>query len=134
GDKIRWYAYLSPKPFSQELARGMQKAGCVGLVFGVDHANEAMLRTLGRSHNDEDIISLAGRARAHGFSLLFDLLLGGPGETRKTIAQAIELMKETSPDRVGISLGLRLYSGTRLFLIIQAQGLRKENPNLHGPV
>jgi radical SAM superfamily enzyme YgiQ (UPF0313 family) len=104
----------------------------VGIDFGVDHANEAMLRTLGRSHKDEDIISLARRARAHGFSLLFDLLLGGPGETRKTIAEALELMKEISPDRVGISLGLRLYSGTRLFLKIQAQGLRKENPNLHG--
>jgi radical SAM superfamily enzyme YgiQ (UPF0313 family) len=134
GDKIRWYAYLSPKPFSKELARWMQKAGCVGVDFGVDHANEDMLRALGRSHRDEDIISLAGLAKAHGFSLLFDLLLGGPGETRKTIAEAIELMKETSPDRVGISLGLRLYAGTLLFRKIQAQGLRKENPNLHGPV
>jgi radical SAM superfamily enzyme YgiQ (UPF0313 family) len=132
GDKIRWYAYLSPKPFSKELAHWMQKAGCVGIDFGVDHGNEAMLRTFGRSHKDEGIISLALRARAHGFSLLFDLLLGGPGETRKTIAEAVELMKETSPDRVGISLGLRLYSGTHLFLKIQAQGLRKENPNLHG--
>jgi hypothetical protein len=77
---------------------------------------------------------LARRARAHGFSLLFDLLLGGPGETRKTIAEAVEMMRKTSPDRVGISLGLRLYSGTRLFLRIQAQGLRKENSNLHGAV
>ena len=134
GDKIRWFAYLSPKPFSKELARWMQKAGCVGIDFGVDHANEAILRTLGRPHKDEDIISLARRARAHGFSLLFDLLLGGPGETRKTIAEAVELMKETSPDRVGISLGLRLYSGTPLFFKIQAQGLGKENPNLHGSV
>ena len=134
GDKIRWYAYLSPKPFSTELARWMQKAGCVGIDFGVDHANQAMLRTLGRFHKDEDIISLARRAKAHGFSLLFDLLLGGPGETRKTIAEAVKLMKKTSPDRVGISLGLRLYSGTPLFLKIQAQGFSKENPNLHGSV
>jgi radical SAM superfamily enzyme YgiQ (UPF0313 family) len=132
GDKIRWYAYLSPKPFSQELARWMQKAGCVGIDFGVDHANEAMLRTLGLPHRREDIISLARCARAHGFSLLFDLLLGGPGETRKTIAEAVDLMKEASPDRVGISLGLRLYSGTRLFQQIQRQGIWKENPSLQG--
>ena len=134
GDKIRWFAYLSPKPFSKELAHWMQKAGCVGIDFGIDHTSEAMLKTLGRSHKNEDIISLARLARAHGFSLLFDLLLGGPGETRETIAEAIELMKEASPDRVGISLGLRLYSGTLLFHKIQAQGFRKENPNLHGSV
>lgn len=132
GDKIRWYAYLIPKPFSEELAHWMQKAGCVGIDFGVDHVNEAMLRTLGRSHNREDIISLAQRAKAYGFSFMFDLLLGGPGETRKRIAEAIELMKETSPHRVGVSLGMRLYSGTRLYRKIQAQGLGKENPNLHG--
>ncbi len=78
GDKIRWYAYLSPKPFSKELARWMQKAGCVGIDFGVDHTNPAMLRTLGRSHKEEDIVSLARRAKAHGFSLLFDLGKSAP--------------------------------------------------------
>jgi tryptophan 2-C-methyltransferase len=134
GEKIRWFAYLSPKPFSPELAYWMRKAGCVGIDFGVDHANDAMLETLGRSHKKEDILSVARRARAQGFSLLFDLLLGGPGETRETIAEAIELMKEASPDRVGISLGLRLYSGTRLFHKVQLQGFRNENPNLHGSV
>ncbi len=134
GDKIRWYAYLSPKPFSEELARWMQRAGCVGIDFGVDHVHKDILKTLGRGHKREDIISLVQRARAHGFAFMFDLLLGGPGETRKTIAEAIELMKEISPDRVGISLGMRLYSGTRLFAKIQTQGLGAENPNLHGSV
>jgi len=134
GDKIRWFAYLSPKPFSKELAYWMRKAGCVGIDFGVDHGNESMLRTLGRSYTGEDIRSMARLAKAQGFSLLFDLLLGGPGETRKTIAEAVDLMKETSPDRVGISLGVRLYPGTRLLLQIQAQGLGKENRNLQGSV
>ena len=31
-------------------------------------------------------------------------------------------------------MGLRLSAGTPLFPIIQPQGFRKENPNLHGPV
>jgi radical SAM superfamily enzyme YgiQ (UPF0313 family) len=134
GDKIRWFAYLSPKPFSKELAHWMRQAGCVGIDFGVDHGNESMLRTLGRSHTAEDIRSMARLAKAQGFSLLFDLLLGGPGETRKTISETVDLMKETSPDRVGISLGVRLYTRTRLFLKIQAQSLRKENRNLQGSV
>ena len=133
GEKIRWFAYLSPKPFSKELARWMRRAGCVGIDFGVDHANEAMLRTLGRSHRAEDIRSMARLAKAHGFSLLFDLLLGGPGETRQTIAETVALMKN-GPDRVGISLGVRIYSGTRLFLKIHVRGLGKGNLNLQGSV
>jgi hypothetical protein len=45
---------------------------------------------------------------------MFDLLLGGPGETRATIARAIEALRAIDPDAVGVTLGLRLYRGTRL--------------------
>jgi radical SAM superfamily enzyme YgiQ (UPF0313 family) len=134
GEKIRWYAYLSPQPFSEELAQWMRRAGCVGIDFGVDHGHPKMLRALGRLHTPDDIRTMAERARRHGFSLLFDLLLGGPGETRETLSQAIALMKEAAPDRVGISLGLRLCPGTRIFRKIQAEGRGGRNPSLQGVI
>jgi radical SAM superfamily enzyme YgiQ (UPF0313 family) len=134
GDKIRWFAYLSPQPFSEELAIWMRRAGCAGIDFGVDHGEKAMLLALGRSHTAQDVRRIARLARGLGFSLLFDLLLGGPGETRKTLRAAIELMKEASPDRVGISLGVRMYPGTRLFGQIKGQGSWRENPHLRGAV
>ncbi len=37
--KIGWYAYCSPSPFSEELARLMKMAGCKGVDFGVDNGN-----------------------------------------------------------------------------------------------
>jgi hypothetical protein len=43
---------------------------------------------------------------------MFDLLLGGPGETKESVRETIDLMKEVSPSRVGISLGIRIYNGT----------------------
>ena len=134
GDKIRWFAYLAPQPFSEELAIWMRRAGCVGIDFGMDHGNEAMLKALGRSHTPQDIRRIARLARELGFSLLFDLLLGGPGETRKTLKAAIQLMNEASPDRVGISLGVRIYPGTRLFGQIKGQGPWRKNPHLRGTV
>lgn len=127
-DKIRWYAYASPTPFSEELASWMERAGCVGIDFGVDHGNDQMLRRLGRAHNCEAIAKTARVARKHGFSFMFDLLLGGPGETRGTIRETIERMKKVSPDRVGISLGVRLYRGTALARrVIREEGLGVAN-------
>ena len=38
GDKIRWYAYLSPLPFDADLAKAMARAGCVGINFTGDSA------------------------------------------------------------------------------------------------
>jgi hypothetical protein len=45
---------------------------------------------------------------------MFDLLLGSPGETRETLAETLCYMKRLKPDRVGISLGVRVYPGTLL--------------------
>jgi tryptophan 2-C-methyltransferase len=133
GDKIRWYAYASPAPFSEELARWMKKAGCVGIDFGVDHGNDRMLGSLGRAHQVENIKKTASLAKEYAFAFMFDLLLGGPGETRDTIQQTMALMKKLDPDRVGISLGIRLYKGTLLARKVTKEGeWGIGNKNLHG--
>jgi hypothetical protein len=135
GDRIRWYAYATPAPFSEELADWMERAGCVGIDFGVDHGNDQMLRRLGRAYTREAVVNAARIARKHGFSFMFDLLLGGPGETRETIQETMELMKKVSPDRVGISLGVRLYRGTALARrVIREEGFGVANKNLHGVI
>lgn len=113
GSKLQWYAYAAPPDFPEELARLMRKAGCVGINFGVDSGNDRMLKSLGRRHTASDLRAIAHRCRRHGFSFMFDLLLGGPGETRASIRRTLDLMKEISPSRIGISLGVRVYPGTR---------------------
>lgn len=118
GNKLQWYAYAAPPDFPEELARLMRKAGCVGINFGVDSGNNRMLKALGRRHTAADLRAIAHRCRSHGFSFMFDLLLGGPGETRASIRQTLNLMKEINPSRIGISLGLRVYPGTRLGRIL----------------
>jgi hypothetical protein len=47
-------------------------------------------------------------------AVMLDLLLGSPGETRASLVRTIELMERAAPDRVGISLGIRVYPGTVL--------------------
>ena len=114
GDRINWYAYATPFRFSEELALWMRRAGCVGIDFGVDSGNEGILKSLGRNYTPDDIRKVARICHRHGFAFMFDLLLGGPGEDRKTLKDTIDLMKEVNPSRVGISLGIRIYPGTPL--------------------
>jgi hypothetical protein len=114
GDKLRWYAYCAPAPFSRELAGLMREAGCVGVNFGADHGDAAMLKRLGRAYTPDDILAATQRCHEVGMVVMLDLLLGAPGETREGIARTIELMQRAAPERVGISLGVRVYPGTRL--------------------
>lgn len=114
GDRLRWYAYCTPAPFSRELCLAMRDAGCVGINFGVDHGDEEMLRQLGRPYSPDDIVNVTRWCREAGMAVMLDLLLGSPGETPESLIATVELMNRAAPDRVGISLGVRVYPGTAL--------------------
>jgi len=134
GDKIQWYAYCVAAPFSEELANLMRQAGCVGIDFTVDSGNDGQLQRLGHLHRVADITRLARLCHRFGFSFMFDLLLGGPGETRHTVKETLELMKGLGPTRVGINLGVRLYPDSPLGNMVKKQGVTRQNPNLQGTI
>jgi hypothetical protein len=134
GDRIRWYAYCTPMPFSDELAGWMKRAGCVGIDFGVDHGDDGMLQRLGRNFRATDLLETARLCRKHGLVFMFDLLLGGPGETPETLRRAIELMRRAEPDRVGLSIGVRIYPGTPLARRLLRESITPDHPALFGQV
>ena len=132
GSRLRWYAYCSPVPFDEDLARLFLKSGCAGINFGVDSANDRMLHELGRDFTSEDMSRTAQICHRSGLVFMYDLLLGGPGETRDSLWETIESMKRMSPHRVGASLGVRIYPETALAKKVLREGHVERNPNLHG--
>ncbi|MCL6588629.1 MAG: radical SAM protein [Firmicutes bacterium] len=133
-DQITWYTYASPVPFTDELAELMKSAGCVGIDFGADSADDLVLKSLGRNFNMEDLQRTAEICHKHKITFMYDLLLGGPGDSRESIRRTIAMMKEISPSRVGVSLGVRIYDGTKIGELVRSQGLSSKNPNLHGVI
>jgi radical SAM superfamily enzyme YgiQ (UPF0313 family) len=134
GDKIRWYTYASPVPFNDELAILMKKAGCQGINFGADSGDDAVLKSLGRDFTSEDLRYTADICHRHGITFMYDLLIGGPGETFESVERTINLMKEIQPHRVGMSIGIRIYNGTPLSQLVQHERLKKQTSALHGQV
>jgi len=134
GERVRWYAYCAPRPFSQELARLMRRAGCVGIDFGVDSGDDGMLRRLGRDFTPEDLKEVARICHQEGITFMYDLLLGGPGETREAVRETIELMRQLSPSRVGVAVGVRIYPGTSLAQMVRREGVGRDNFHLQGRV
>jgi len=133
-DRIRWYTYMAPHAFPEELAGVMRRAGCVGIDFGVDHTDADILSRFHRHHRMADLVSVADRCGRHGFTVLYDLLLGGPGETRETVEKCIACLKSLPIERLGISFGIRIYPGTGVARLVNQEGFHSGNPNLYGPV
>ena len=132
GERVRWYTYAAAVPFDADLASLMRRAGCVGVNFGVDSGSDAMLRRLGRPYRSADLWSTARACRQAGLALMYDLLLGGPGETWETVRETVSLMRRIGPDRVGAALGVRVYPGTRLGEEVRRAGVSPASPHLHG--
>jgi len=125
GGKISWYCYCSPILFDKELADLMRSAGCAGINFGVDSLCDDQLKRLGRTHSSSDVHQLVRLLRSEGINYMFDLLIGGPGETGETVRVTIDKARELDVPLVGIAAGVRVYPGTLLGKAI-ADGLIKE--------
>jgi hypothetical protein len=130
--KIRWYAYCAPVPFDDEFAALLKRAGCAGIDFGVDSGCDEMLRRLGRPFTTADLARTAAICRRLGIPIMYDLLLGGPGETKDTVRAPVDFVRRLEVDCVGLSIGMRVYAGTPAAESIRAEGGPSCNPNLYG--
>jgi radical SAM superfamily enzyme YgiQ (UPF0313 family) len=138
GNRIRWYAYMSPTPFDEDLAQKMSKAGCAGIDFTGDSACPSMLTTYQQRHNKEDLASAVRLCRLYNIAVMIDLLLGGPGETPKTVQETIEFIKKINPDCAGAALGIRIYANTGMEKIVSEELNAGTDGNIHrkytGPI
>lgn len=134
GRRVRWYGYAACAPFDAELASAMRRAGCIGVNFGADSGCDRMLRTLRRGYTREAVAQAVRCSRDAGLTVMLDLLLGGPGEDRDTVAETIAFCRRLDPDRIGAATGIRLYPGTALAQAVRLQGPFETNPNLRGVV
>lgn len=111
-DRLRWYCYCSPAPFDRELAILMRSAGCCGINFGVDSLCDEQLLRLGRHHSTKDVRQLVSILEDERLNYMFDLVIGGPGETEETVAATIEGIRALNVPLAGIAVGVRVYPGT----------------------
>lgn len=131
GERIRWYTYCSITPFDAEMADLFKRAGCAGVDFGADSGSEAILRRLGRHFKPKDVVETARLCHDHGITFMYDLLVGGPGETRETVRETIGLMRGIEADCVGVAMGVRIYDGTAMADFVRSQGDMASNPDLY---
>jgi tryptophan 2-C-methyltransferase len=138
GDRVTWYAYAAVTPFDDDLARSMREAGCVGIDFTGDAGSDVMLSVYGQAHRTDDLARSVRACKRHGIACMVDLLLGGPHETPKTLAETVSFMKAIGPDCVGAALGMRLFDGTPAVEIVAREGPMEKNASVRrtyeGPV
>lgn len=114
GVKLRWGCFLRPQGLTADQMEAMAEAGLTHIEFGSDSFSDCVLRAYAKKLTFEDIRTSAGLARAARVEQCHFLILGGPGETVKTIEETLANSRRLEDVVVLPIVGMRVYPGTPL--------------------
>lgn len=130
---IRWQCIYYPWKHDPELARLMRASGCRFASLGAESGSPEVLRELGKRFGTEHIREAAQLLKDNGIKVMGFLMLGGPGETRETALESFEFMDTLGLDMVKLTLGIRIYPGTRVAARAVSDGLARPDDDLLRP-
>jgi oxygen-independent coproporphyrinogen-3 oxidase len=104
----------NPASLDDAKARVLREAGVNRVSIGVQSFAAQELKTLGRSHQAEDVAPTVRSARRWGFSHVnLDLIFGIPGQTERSWEESLRMAMELGPDHIAC-YGLTYEPGTPL--------------------
>jgi radical SAM superfamily enzyme YgiQ (UPF0313 family) len=130
---LSWRCILYPGKVDKTLVRAMASAGCREVSLGFESGDQNILDAMGKRFRLEEIRRTRQLLKDHGIGCMGFLLLGGPGETRQTVAQSLDFVESLGPEALKITIGIRIYPGTRLAAVARAEGAIDSNDDLLMP-
>jgi radical SAM superfamily enzyme YgiQ (UPF0313 family) len=104
----------------------LKRAGCDIVWIGAESGSQKVLNAMEKGTSVSQIVEAAARLHAAGVKVGFFLQFGYPGETRDDIEKTLQMVRDTMPDDVGMSVSYPL-PGTRFYHNIRLQLGAKQN-------
>jgi anaerobic magnesium-protoporphyrin IX monomethyl ester cyclase len=111
-----------------ENVAALKRAGCAEAWMGVESGAQSVLDAMDKGVTIEQVRGAVARLRAAGIRIGFFLQFGYPGEGWREIGMTRDLVRELTPDDIGISVSYPL-PGTRFHASVQARLGDKRNWN-----
>ena len=133
GLDINWRCILYPGHVSESLVQNMMKAGCREVSLGFESGSERILKGMNKGFTLKDIRQASKMLTDHGIHRTGFLLLGGPGENQKTVEESLSFVDSLDLDFLKLTVGIRIYPGTKLEKIAVEEGVISEEEDLLFP-
>jgi radical SAM superfamily enzyme YgiQ (UPF0313 family) len=130
---VSWGCFLRPHGLSQSLFGLMARAGCRHIEFGSDSFCDSVLRAYGKHFTFEDIRRASELAVGSGIHCAHFLIIGGPGESEKTMLTSFENSKKLTRTVIFPFVGMRIYPETKLYGIALEEGMLPRKAGLLRP-
>ena len=130
---ITWRCILYPHKISEDLVKAMAGAGCCEVSMGFESGDNDMLQAMNKRFDTADIYRASKILADCGIRRMGFLLLGGPGETRQSVARSFDFVESLDLDTLKITQGIRIYPHTRLAKNAVEEGLIRADDDLLFP-
>jgi anaerobic magnesium-protoporphyrin IX monomethyl ester cyclase len=132
-----WGCTARVDTLSEELLRKMKDAGCITLFLGVESADQQSLDELNKKITVNKIKKTFELTKKLGVRTIASVVLGMPGDTKKSIENTIKFVKNLEPNYAVFSLATP-YPGTDFYMKSKDERLIKTTDwskfNLLSPV
>jgi radical SAM superfamily enzyme YgiQ (UPF0313 family) len=109
---LSWRCILYPWKVDEELVEKMAEAGCKEVSLGCESGSEKILRAMNKKFQLEEVKRISANPKHYGIRRIGFLLLGGPGEDRKTVEESLAFSDLLDLEAVKITMGIRIYPYT----------------------
>jgi radical SAM superfamily enzyme YgiQ (UPF0313 family) len=132
--EIHWGGYFNFANIDKKLLAILKKSGLRHIEFGTESLSDTMLRNYGKPFTMEDVYRISEICNELEIDIAHFLILGGYGETEKTLDETFENSRKINHSVFFPFIGMRIYPGTRLHEIVLQEGVVKKEDPLLEPV
>lgn len=104
---------------TRDTVAALRRVGCEEVWMGAESGSQRVLDAMDKDIRVEEIYAARENLRANGIRACFFLQFGYPGENWADIEATLQMLRETAPDDVGVSVSYPL-PGTKFHQIVAA--------------
>jgi anaerobic magnesium-protoporphyrin IX monomethyl ester cyclase len=124
--QMKWSVFARVDRISEDLAQLMNRAGCDWVLFGVESADEGILKTIKKGTTPEDVRRGVKIAAEAGINVFNSFIFGLPGESWDTAHKSLAFGDELY-QKYGAKYGFHMLSplpGTEIYERAEDYGIR----------
>ncbi len=111
---IRWRGSIRVVPSSIGMYRMMKESGCEELSFGIESGDQAVLDLMNKGIKVSNNIKAIQNAKETGILTRALMMMGTPGESKRTLYRNIGFVEQAKPDMVSLKMFVP-YPGTDIY-------------------
>ena len=120
---IPWTAFFKPEGLNDKQVELMKQTGLKGVEIGADASTDTTLTRLGKRFRFKDIVACNDLFVRHGIATAHFYMFGCPGETKETVIEGLENIKNLNKTVSFVFMGIRILPNTLLHRIAIREGI-----------